>query len=100
MSAAPLSRNLRGMILMIGSMAGFASADAVIKVLAATHSQAQIIWVTGAAGAAVFASLVLLRGGRPITQDILAPKTIGEADLERCRDLGAAMAAGLAMGIF
>ena len=33
-------------------------------------------------------------------QAILAPKTIGEADLERCRDLGAAMAAGLAMGIF
>ena len=31
---------------------------------------------------------------------ILAPKTIPEADLARCRDLGAAMAAGLAMGIF
>ncbi|MEM7765953.1 MAG: NAD(P)H-dependent oxidoreductase [Pseudomonadota bacterium] len=32
--------------------------------------------------------------------DILAPKTIGEADLQRCRDLGAAMATGLAMGVF
>lgn len=31
---------------------------------------------------------------------ILAPKRIGEADLERCRDLGMAMATGLAMGIF
>ena len=31
---------------------------------------------------------------------ILAPKTIGEADLARCRELGATMAAGLAMGIF
>lgn len=31
---------------------------------------------------------------------ILAAKTISEADLERARDLGAAMAAGLAMGVF
>lgn len=31
---------------------------------------------------------------------ILAPKTIGESDLDRCRELGAAMAAGLAMGVF
>ena len=31
---------------------------------------------------------------------ILAPKIIAEADLARCRDLGRALAAGLAMGIF
>jgi hypothetical protein len=31
---------------------------------------------------------------------ILAPKAIGAADLERCRELGAALASGLAMGIF
>ena len=31
---------------------------------------------------------------------ILAPKTIAEADLARCRDLGQAIAAGLAMGVF
>jgi NAD(P)H-dependent FMN reductase len=31
---------------------------------------------------------------------ILAPKTIGRADLDRCRDLGATLAAGLAAGIF
>ncbi len=31
---------------------------------------------------------------------ILAEKTIGEDDLARCRELGAAMAAGLAMGVF
>ena len=33
-------------------------------------------------------------------EDILADKTIGEDDLEKCRELGAAMAAGLAMGVF
>jgi multimeric flavodoxin WrbA len=31
---------------------------------------------------------------------ILAPKVIAEADLARCRELGATIAAGLAMGIF
>jgi multimeric flavodoxin WrbA len=31
---------------------------------------------------------------------ILAPKTIGEADLKACEDLGAAFSAGLAMGMF
>ena len=31
---------------------------------------------------------------------ILAPKTIGPGDLERCRDLGMSIAAGLAIGIF
>lgn len=31
---------------------------------------------------------------------ILAAKTIGDADLARCRELGAAMAAGLALGLF
>jgi NAD(P)H-dependent FMN reductase len=31
---------------------------------------------------------------------ILAPKVIGEADLTRCKELGATLAAGLAMGVF
>lgn len=32
--------------------------------------------------------------------EILAPKVIGEADLEKCREIGAAMAAGLELGVF
>ncbi|MDR3096733.1 MAG: NAD(P)H-dependent oxidoreductase [Paraburkholderia sp.] len=31
---------------------------------------------------------------------ILAPKTIGASDLERCAELGAGLAAGLALGVF
>jgi multimeric flavodoxin WrbA len=31
---------------------------------------------------------------------ILAPKTIAESELQRCRDVGAALAAGLAAGVF
>lgn len=34
------------------------------------------------------------------TEAILAPKHIGSEDLQRCRDLGTALAAGLTMGIF
>ena len=33
-------------------------------------------------------------------EDTLAPKVIDEADLERCREIGAAMAAGLSIGVF
>lgn len=32
--------------------------------------------------------------------DILAPKTISDVNLERCRDFGASLATGLTMGIF
>jgi multimeric flavodoxin WrbA len=34
------------------------------------------------------------------TEAILAPKTVDAADLERCRELGATLASGLALGIF
>ncbi|MEQ6248941.1 NAD(P)H-dependent oxidoreductase [Sulfitobacter sp. HNIBRBA3233] len=33
-------------------------------------------------------------------EEILATKTIGEADLDRCREIGTALGAGLAMGVF
>ena len=33
-------------------------------------------------------------------EKILAPKTIGDEDLARCAEVGAALAAGLALGIF
>ena len=33
-------------------------------------------------------------------EEILSPKSIGAADLDRCRELGATLAAGLAMGVF
>jgi len=33
-------------------------------------------------------------------EKILAPKTIGPEDLQRCEEIGAAVAAGLALGIF
>ncbi|WP_407495387.1 flavodoxin family protein [Pseudooceanicola sp. MF1-13] len=44
------------------------------------------------------AKIVMVDAQTP--EAILAPKTIAEDDLSKCRDLGAAMAAGLAMGAF
>lgn len=43
---------------------------------------------------------LIVRTGADTPEAILAAKTVPAADLERARDLGAAMAAGLAMGIF
>ncbi len=43
---------------------------------------------------------LIVRTHAQTPEAILAPKTIAEADLARCRDLGAALGAGLAMGIF
>ncbi|MCX7146860.1 MAG: NAD(P)H-dependent oxidoreductase [Sulfuritalea sp.] len=44
------------------------------------------------------ALIVCTRAQTP--EQILAPKTIGAADLDRCRELGATLASGLAMGVF
>lgn len=33
-------------------------------------------------------------------EEILAPKTLSDADLAKCREIGAAIGAGLAMGVF
>lgn len=43
--------------------------------------------------------LIVLTGAQT-PEAILAPKTVAPAELARCAELGAAMAAGLALGIF
>ena len=43
---------------------------------------------------------LIVRTKAQTPEAILAPKVIGAADLARCRELGAAVAAGLAAGIF
>jgi NAD(P)H-dependent FMN reductase len=43
---------------------------------------------------------LIVRTNAQMPAAILAPKTIGTGDLQRCADLGATMAAGLAAGIF
>ncbi len=43
---------------------------------------------------------LIVRTGADTPETIQAEKTVSQADLEKARDLGAAMAAGLALGIF
>jgi NAD(P)H-dependent FMN reductase len=43
---------------------------------------------------------LIIRTNAQTPEAILAPKTINPADLSRCHDLGAALAAGLVAGIF
>lgn len=43
--------------------------------------------------------LIIVTGAQS-PEAIAAPKVIGETDLARCRELGALMGAGLAMGVF
>ncbi|SLN42394.1 Riboflavin transporter [Pseudoruegeria aquimaris] len=54
-------QNLRGILLMIAAMAGFALADMFIKLATATLPSGQILMVMGAGGAALFATLCLYR---------------------------------------
>jgi len=43
---------------------------------------------------------LIVRTGAQAPEDILAPKRIDEASLQRCAELGQALAAGLASGVF
>lgn len=65
------SENLRGMALMTGSMAFFATGDALIKDLSATMAQGHIIWMMGLGGLIVFAIVGLVRNQPPISRDLL-----------------------------
>ncbi|MCS6943827.1 MAG: NAD(P)H-dependent oxidoreductase [Sutterellaceae bacterium] len=46
------------------------------------------------------AAPVIVRTGAQTPEAILAPKTLAAADLARCAEVGAALAAGLSAGIF
>ncbi|MEM0945781.1 MAG: DMT family transporter [Pseudomonadota bacterium] len=96
MTTPVLSENLRGMLLMTLAMAAFATADAAIKLLAATHSQAQIIWITGLAGALIFAVLAIVQGQRPVTRDLLAPSVLARVAAEGIGTIGIVTALSLA----
>ncbi len=96
MTPAPHSANLRGMILMTTAMFCFATADAVIKVLSATHSNGQIIWIAGIGGTLVFAIAALIARQRLITQDVLAPAVMLRVLTEAVGTIGIVSALSLA----
>lgn len=65
--------NLRGSLMMIAAMAAFASEDGFVKHLAKSLPLGQVLVLMGLAGGLVFWGLVLRRGGRLWSRDLLHP---------------------------
>ena len=63
---APVSDNLRGSLLMVLSMAGFAVEDMAVKAAARHMPMGEVVVLYGLIGLAFFASLAVLRGEPPL----------------------------------
>jgi len=68
--------NLRGCVLMVLAMAGFALEDMFIKRLALTMPVGQIIALVGLGGAVIFAAICAAQGRRLWSRDLLARPVI------------------------
>jgi len=64
--------NLRGSVLMVLAMAGFALEDMFIKRLAEGLPVGQIVMLLGLGGAVVFGAITVAQGRRLISRDVLA----------------------------
>jgi drug/metabolite transporter (DMT)-like permease len=69
----PLTDNLRGALLMVASMAGFAVEDMFLKAAAQTMPVGQVILTVGLCGMVVFGLLSLRAGESPLPRAILHP---------------------------
>ena len=69
--------NLRGSLLMVLAMAGFALEDMFVKALAARLPIGEVLALIGGGGALVFASFALIRRDRLFSRDLLVPSVIG-----------------------
>lgn len=68
--------NLRGSVLMILAMAGFALEDMFIKLLADSLPIGQILWMLGAGGAVVFGLLIKLQRRPLLSGDAFHPAVL------------------------
>jgi drug/metabolite transporter (DMT)-like permease len=71
------SDNLRGIILMVAAMAGFALEDMFIKFAAADLPAGLILMAIGFIGGAVFAALARMQGQRTFARAALHPAVMG-----------------------
>ena len=65
--------NLRGIILMVASMAGFALADMFIKGVTTSVPVGLVLLVLGVGGTFGFSALALASGERPVGRDLFSP---------------------------
>lgn len=69
--------NLRGIVLMVAAMAGFAVEDMFIKWAASDLPTGQILLMIGLVGAAVFAGMARAQGQRTFVVEALHPAVVG-----------------------
>jgi drug/metabolite transporter (DMT)-like permease len=69
--------NLRGSLLMVAAMAGFAVEDMCVKQLAQHMPVGEVLMLLGIGGTVIFATLALAKGDRLLSRDLLAPAVIG-----------------------
>lgn len=69
--------NLRGAVLMVAAMAGFALEDLFVKQLTSHMPVGEVLVFLGLGGTPIFAFLALWRGDRLLSRDLLAPAVIG-----------------------
>lgn len=91
-----MTPNLRGIVLMVGAMAGFAVEDALIKAASATVPVGQIILVIAAVGLAVFGAWARAAGFSLWQRDAFAVPVIGRTLAEMVGTLGIVTALSLA----
>ncbi|CUH40906.1 phosphonate utilization associated putative membrane protein [Jannaschia seosinensis] len=77
-----MTESLRGAVLMVGAMAGFAIEDALIKGLSGVFAPAQIIWMLGLGGAAAFALWLFATGQGLWSAHYLRPKVLMRSGCE------------------
>jgi drug/metabolite transporter (DMT)-like permease len=87
--------NLRGSILMVLSMGGFALEDMFIKRLADTLPVGQIILLIGVGGALIFGAITRAQGGRLWSRDLVSRPVILRNFGELLGTLGFVMAIAL-----
>lgn len=71
-----MSENLRGSLLMVLAMAGFALEDMFVKLLADALPVGQILMVLGAGGGLIFGLIALAKGQQFLSVELLSPPVL------------------------
>ncbi len=74
--------NIKGILLVIASMAGFTLEDAFIKQLSTTISTGQILLIVGLSGSFLFAMMAKMKGHRIFIKRFWTPLTLTRATTE------------------
>jgi len=85
---------------LLGRIEGRAFATAIAAGSDGAGAQAQIDRIVTGWRLRRGAEPLIVNLGAQTPAEILAPKQVSDADLTRCRELGAAIAEGLALGLF